>query len=75
MPGHDRSDRGHMVKIYRSPDGDAWEEFLGWRKDSWPEVFRSACALLPDGNNSTDLLAVSTVGVSGLDLDTTLWRI
>ena len=72
-PNNSRDD--HKVKIYRSPDGDNWEEFLGWTKDFWPDVFQNGCAFLPDGNNSTDLLAVSTVAVSGLDLHTTLWRI
>jgi hypothetical protein len=75
MSNPNNSNGGHMVKIYRSPDGDNWEEFLGWKKDFWPEIFQSGCAFLPPGNNSTDLLAVSTVAVSDLDLGTTLWRI
>lgn len=70
----DSGGRG-MIKIYRSPDGEAWEEFLGWNKDLWPERFLSGGAFFADGKNSTDLLAVSTVGASGLDLQTTLWRI
>jgi len=63
------------VQIYRSPDGDNWEEFLRWRKDLWPGALQSGCGFFPQGQNSADLLAVSTVGVSGLDLQTTLWRI
>jgi hypothetical protein len=70
-----KSHTGYAVKLHRSPDGDNWEEFLSWEKDFWPEAFQSGCAFFPEGNNSTDLLAVSTVAVSSFDLNTTLWRI
>jgi hypothetical protein len=66
---------GSRVEVHRSPDGDNWEEFLQWKKDFWPDVFQRGCAFLADGNNSTDLLAVSTVAVAGADLETSLWRI
>jgi len=66
---------GSRVKVCRSPDGDNWEEFLQWKKDFWPDVFQSGCAFLAEGNNSTDLLAVTTVAVAGADLEMTLWRI
>jgi hypothetical protein len=66
---------GCSIRVYRSPDGEKWEQFLKWKKDFWPEAFQSGHAFLPGGNNSTDLLAVSTVAVCGLDLATTLWRI
>ena len=75
MPHLDARTGVPKVRIYRSPDGDNWEEFLAWQKDLWPVIFQSGCASLAQGNNSTDLLAVSTVAVSGLDLVTTLWRI
>jgi hypothetical protein len=64
-----------MVRTYRSPDGENWEQFLGWQKDFWPDIFQMGSAFFPLGTNSTDLLAVSTVAVSGHDLETTLWRI
>lgn len=63
------------VGIYRSPDGENWEQFLGWQKDFWHDIFQMGCAFFPLGTNTTDLLAVSTVAVSGHDLETTLWRI
>jgi hypothetical protein len=64
------------VKLYRSGDGDYWEEFLHWKKDFWPmQLFQYGNAFLPDGTNATDLLALSTVAVSDADLQTTLWRI
>jgi hypothetical protein len=74
-PNPSNSERQGMVNIYRSPDGDNWEKLLAWREDFWPALFQSGCAFLAAGKNSTDLLAVSTVGVSGLDLQSTMWRI
>lgn len=72
---HNHANEGQYVKIYRSSDGDSWEEYLHWKKDSWPDAFGNGRAFLAGGANLTDLLAVSTVGVSGADLLTTLWRI
>ncbi len=64
------------VKLYRSHDGDRWQELLHWTKDIWPmRLFQYGNAFLPDGKNTTGLLAVSTVAVAGADLQTTLWRI
>jgi hypothetical protein len=64
------------VKIYRSPDGEQWNEFLEWKKDSFGmRWFQYGNALLPDGNNTTDLLAASTVAVSPGDMRTSIWRI
>jgi hypothetical protein len=37
--------------------------------------FQYGNALLPDGNNTTDLLAASTVAVSPGDMQTSIWRI
>ncbi len=68
--------RERAVKVYRSPDGVLWEDFLQWKKDSWGmRLFQYGNALFPDGNNTTDLLAVSTAAVEGADLVTSLWRI
>ncbi|HEX6504218.1 MAG TPA: hypothetical protein VF011_13325 [Terriglobales bacterium] len=71
-----RVNSSRTVKLYRSHDGERWEEFLHWRKDVWSmRLFQYGNAFLPDGQNTTDLLATSTVAVSGADLKTTLWRI
>jgi hypothetical protein len=65
-----------VIKVYRSSDGDHWQEFLEWQKDAWPmRLFQYGNAFLPDGYNSTDLLAVSTIAVAGADLETSVWRI
>ena len=63
------------VKVYRSSDGDSWAEYLHWKKDSWPNAFGNGRAVLAVGANATDLLAVTTMGVFGAHLLTTLWRI
>jgi hypothetical protein len=38
-------------------------------------LFQYGNAFLPDGTNTTRLLAVTTVAVERADLETTLWRI
>jgi hypothetical protein len=38
-------------------------------------LFQYGNAFFPDGNNSTDVLAVTTVAVKGSDFETTLWQI
>lgn len=64
------------VTIYRSNDGLQWNELLRWKKDFWPmRLFQYGNAFLPDGNNESGLLAVSTLGVIEDDLATTIWRI
>ena len=71
-----RMNSSQTVKIYRSPDGDHWEEFIQWRKDLWPmRLFQYGNATFPGGQNTTRLLALSTVAVTGADMQTTLWRI
>ena len=37
--------------------------------------FQYGIAFLPDGINTTDLLAVTTVAVKDFDLKTELWRV
>lgn len=64
------------VCIYGSFAEGHWSRPLQWRKDRWPmRLFQYGNAFLPDGNNSTDLLAVTTVGVEGADCETALWRV
>ena len=62
--------------LYGSADGSAWQRVLTWEKDPWPlGLFQYGNALLPDGDNATNVLAVSTVAVSPGDLQTSLWRV
>jgi hypothetical protein len=61
------------VRIYGS-DGDSWNSLLSWRKDRWPmRLFQYGNAFLPDGNNATEFLAVSTVAVESDDMVTSLY--
>ena len=63
------------VSLVGSPDGFRWDVLSRWRKDSWPmKYFQYGNAFLPDGDNSTDLLAVTTVAVEGADLEMSIWR-
>ncbi len=62
--------------VFGSADGRSWQRTLSWRKDSWPMgLFQYGNAFLPDGQNTGDLLAVSTVAVQGADLQMGLWRV
>jgi len=64
------------VSLFGSGDGTEWESLAGWKKDSWSmEFFQYGNAFLPDGVNTTDLLAVSTIAVEGADLQTSIWRV
>jgi hypothetical protein len=49
---------------------------LSWKKDRWPmAMFQYGNAFLPDGNNTTNLLAVTTVAVENDDLVSSLYSI
>jgi hypothetical protein len=64
------------VWVYGSQDGNRWQRLSGWKKDRWPMgLFQYGNALLPDGQNTSGLLAVSTVATESSDLQTSLWRI
>src|SRR5277367_3267163 len=52
------------VHLYGSADGIEWQSVLERRKDRWPmRLFQYGNAFLPDGKNTTNLLAVTTVAV------------
>ena len=64
------------VGVFASADGHTWRRALQWIKDSLPMgLFQYGNAFLPDGHNSGELLAVSTIAVKGADLQTGLWRV
>jgi hypothetical protein len=64
------------VSLYGSPDGVQWRRFLSYEKDCWPmRLFQYGNAFLPDGKNTTNLLAVTTIAFERCDLETSLWRI
>jgi hypothetical protein len=62
--------------VFGSVDTNRWNLVLSWEKDSFPmRLFQYGNAILPDGENTTDLLAVSTVAVRDHDLETSIWRL
>jgi hypothetical protein len=64
------------VRIYGSSDGVQFTSLLKWEKDRWPMgLFQYGNAFFPDGNNTSGVLAVTTVAVREADLETTLWRV
>jgi hypothetical protein len=67
--------RGRDVTIFGSSSGARWNALAQWRKDLWSmKYFQYGNALLPDGENSSDLLALTTVAVAGVDLTTSIWK-
>jgi hypothetical protein len=64
------------VFLYGSPDGTCWQRLQQWDKDRWPMgLFQYGNAFLPDGNNTTGLLAVTTIAVEHADLETSIWGV
>jgi hypothetical protein len=64
------------VTLYGSADGERWAALAQWRKDHWPmKYFQYGNAFLPDGENATDLLAVTTIAVENADLETSVWHV
>ena len=65
-----------QVRIYGARNGQDWSPLLAWRKDPWPmRLFQYGNAFLPDGENTTRLLAVSTIAVRKDDQVTSLYEI
>jgi hypothetical protein len=53
-----------------------WRRMLQWQKDRWPmHWFQHGNAFLPDGDNTSGLLAVTTIAVENADLRTTIYRV
>jgi hypothetical protein len=68
--------RDTSARLYGSADGIYWCNLLSWSKDIWPMgLFQYGNVLLPDGRNTSNFLALSTVAVKGSDLQTSLWRL
>jgi hypothetical protein len=70
--------RDRNVRIYGSSSASAqtWNALLQWQKDRWPmDLFQYGNALMPDGNNTTPFLAVTTVAIESDDLVTSLYSV
>jgi hypothetical protein len=71
-PSAVNSDR--HVRIYGSRDGENWRSLLTWQKDRWPmSFFQYGNAFLPDGENGTNYLAMTTAAVEADDQCTLLF--
>lgn len=77
--------RVRRVQIYGSTGASAnqpirdektWRPLLSWQKDRWPmRLFQYGNAFLPDGNNTTPYLAVTTIAVESDDMVTSLYAV
>jgi hypothetical protein len=70
--------RDRYVRVYGgtgvSPKD--WHLLLGWQKDLWPMgLFQYGNAFMPDGNNATPFLALTTVAVQSDDMVTSLYSV
>jgi hypothetical protein len=68
--------RDPTVRVYGSGLNTfaSWRPLLAWKKDLLPMgLFQYGNAFLPDGENSTQFLAVSTIAVQSDDLCTSLY--
>ncbi|MBS1850843.1 MAG: hypothetical protein JST79_08020 [Acidobacteria bacterium] len=64
------------VRLYGSLHGGDWQPLLAWKKDGWPmRFFQYGNAFLPGGENTSGLLALSTIAVQGHDFETSVWRV
>ncbi len=67
--------RSKSVTVVGSEDGVAWQQLADWHKDRWSmSFFQYGNAFLPDGENTTDFISVSTIAVRGADLQTSIYR-
>jgi len=68
--------RDHNARLYGSVDGASWHNPLSWCKDMLPKsLFQFGNVFLPDGPNTSNILALTTVAVKRDDLQTSLWRL
>jgi len=64
------------VHLVGSADRAKWQTLARWHKDSLPmRYFQYGNAILPDGENTTNYLAATMIGVKHDDLITTLWEV
>jgi hypothetical protein len=71
-----RNNRIRYSRLYGSTNGLSWKALLEWRKDLWSmTLFQYGNTILPGGNNTTNLLALTSIAVEKNDLKTTIWRI
>jgi hypothetical protein len=68
--------RDRHVCVYGGCGGQDWHRLIEWRKDRWPMgLFQYGNAFLPDGNNATQFLALTTVAVEKENMVTALYSV
>jgi hypothetical protein len=70
--------RDRHVRLYAGDTGSpqSWTPLLAWQKDRWPmALFQYGNAFLPDGNNTTPFLVLTTVAVQSDDLVTSFYSV
>lgn len=66
--------RDRAVRIYGG-QGNTWQALAAWKKDHWPMgLFQYGNGFLPDGNNTTPFLALTTIAVDGDDMALSVCR-
>jgi hypothetical protein len=71
-----QTNREQNVCLFGSSDGLNWQRLLQWRKDVWPlKLFQYGNVFLPDGDNDSGVLALTTIAVKHADVETTVWRV
>jgi hypothetical protein len=66
------------VRVYGSDimKEKSWQSLLSWKKDGWPMgLFQYGNIFLPDGNNETPFLALTTVAVKSEDAVTSIYAV
>ena len=58
-----------------STDGKDWQTISSLRKDRWSmRLFQYGNIFLPDGENSTEFVAATSIAVENGDLQASVWR-
>ena len=73
-PSHiNHANKSHL---YGNPDASNFQSLLHWQKDRWPmRFFQYGNILLPDGNNATNFLALTTVATKNADLQIDIYKL
>ena len=70
------TNRDRCARVYGSEDGSQWQSLLQWQKDPWPMAFfQYGNVIFPHGENTSGLLALTSIAVKHGDMETSLWNI
>jgi hypothetical protein len=70
--------RDQNVRVYvgHINEPEHWRSLLNWRKDRLPmKLFQYGNAFLPDGNNTSQCLALTTIAVESDDMVTSMYSV